>query len=147
MAIRPLPSVQEVISEVRREESRKKVTFESENPSLPNSNESLALVTRNTNFLPDNRARRGGRPWCEHCKNLVTPNKAVGTFMESHLIGNHEKVVDIQLLDKDNQSERSTHSVRNNWKFFRKCSVRPLITHTQLYLSQIQGKPMSKLVL
>ncbi|PON76782.1 hypothetical protein TorRG33x02_242210 [Trema orientale] len=68
MAIRPLPSIQKVFSGVRREESMKKMMLGLENPSLANSNESSTLVTRNTNFPPNNHGQRGGRPWCEHYK-------------------------------------------------------------------------------
>ncbi|PON60156.1 hypothetical protein PanWU01x14_154810 [Parasponia andersonii] len=109
-----------------------------QNPSMSNPNKSSALVTRNISFSTDNRARKGGRPWFKHCKKQVTPNKLVGIFMESHLIGNHGKAVTIQLLDKNNQLQKSDHSIRNSWKFFRKCITRPLITPNQLYLSQLQ---------
>ncbi|PON91191.1 hypothetical protein TorRG33x02_130070 [Trema orientale] len=68
MAIKPLPSIQEVFSEVRRESSRKKIMLGPQNPSMPNPNESSALVTRNISFSTDNRVRKGGKPRCEHCK-------------------------------------------------------------------------------
>ncbi|PON47060.1 hypothetical protein PanWU01x14_246770 [Parasponia andersonii] len=70
MAIKPLPSIQEVFSEVRRKASRKKVMLGPQNPLMPNPNESSTFVTRNISFSIDNRVRKGVRPWCEHCKKL-----------------------------------------------------------------------------
>lgn len=75
----------------------------SQDPSLPIPNENLSLTTHKTNMPnTDNRARRRGGPWCKHWKNLVITNRSVGTFIESHWIGNHKKIEVLQLLNKDN---------------------------------------------
>ncbi|KAL5546093.1 hypothetical protein UlMin_005780 [Ulmus minor] len=63
MGIKPLPTIQEAISEVRREESRRKLMM-NDNLSTPTV-EGLALNTHNSS--QDNKQRKG-RPWCEHCK-------------------------------------------------------------------------------
>ena len=39
------------------------------NQNPPTSNESSTLVTQSTNLLnQENQARKGGRPWCDHCR-------------------------------------------------------------------------------
>ena len=62
---RPLPSIQEVFSEVRREESRRKVMLQEHLTSGP---EASALVTRwpHAGFGP----RQFKRIYCEHCKKM-----------------------------------------------------------------------------
>ncbi|KAG8374687.1 hypothetical protein BUALT_Bualt10G0021800 [Buddleja alternifolia] len=54
LAIKPLPNIREVASEVRREESRRKV--------MMGTNQPPPAYPAN-----DNRSRNG-RPWCDHCK-------------------------------------------------------------------------------
>ncbi|RVW97919.1 Retrovirus-related Pol polyprotein from transposon TNT 1-94 [Vitis vinifera] len=65
MGVKPLPSLREAFSEVRREESRKNLMMGSHQQL--NMAESSALKTQ---FAPfDNRQKiKGGRPWCDHCK-------------------------------------------------------------------------------
>ncbi|GMP21651.1 hypothetical protein CsSME_00052836 [Camellia sinensis var. sinensis] len=65
MGVKPLPSLREAFSEVRREESRKKLMMGSHQQL--NMAESSALKTQ---FAPiDNRQKnKGGRPWCDHCR-------------------------------------------------------------------------------
>ncbi|KAG5219081.1 Retrovirus-related polyprotein from transposon [Salix suchowensis] len=62
MGTKPLPSLRETFSEVRREESRKKVMMGSHNsgPSMEGS----ALVSRASSW----DSRKKGRPWCDHCQ-------------------------------------------------------------------------------
>ena len=62
---RPLPSIREVFSEVRREESRRKVMLREHLTSGP---EAPALVTRgpHAGFGP----RQSKRTYCEHCKKM-----------------------------------------------------------------------------
>ena len=62
METKPLPSIREAFSEVRREESRKKVMMGSQNS---------ALVARGSpsNTNSENR-QNNGRPWCDHCQKL-----------------------------------------------------------------------------
>ncbi|RVW23954.1 Retrovirus-related Pol polyprotein from transposon TNT 1-94 [Vitis vinifera] len=65
MGVKPLPSLREAFSEVRREESRKNLMMGSHQQL--NMAESSALKTQ---FAPfDNRKKiKGGRPWCDHCR-------------------------------------------------------------------------------
>ncbi|KAL6340655.1 hypothetical protein AAG906_010563 [Vitis piasezkii] len=65
MGVKPLPSLREAFSEVRREESRKNLMMGSHQQL--NMAESSALKTQLAPF--DNRQKiKGGRPWCDHCK-------------------------------------------------------------------------------
>ncbi|RVW61484.1 Retrovirus-related Pol polyprotein from transposon RE2 [Vitis vinifera] len=65
MGVKPLPSLREAFSEVRREESRKNLMMGFHQQL--NMAESSALKTQ---FAPfDNRQKiKGGRPWCDHCR-------------------------------------------------------------------------------
>ncbi|RVW71043.1 Retrovirus-related Pol polyprotein from transposon RE1 [Vitis vinifera] len=65
MGVKPLPSLREAFSEVRREESRKILMMGSHQQL--NMAESSALKTQ---FAPfDNRQKiKGGKPWCDHCR-------------------------------------------------------------------------------
>ncbi|RVW20455.1 Retrovirus-related Pol polyprotein from transposon RE1 [Vitis vinifera] len=65
MGVKPLPSLREAFSEVRREESRKNLMMGSHQQL--NMAESSTLKTQ---FAPfDNRQKiKGGRPWCDHCR-------------------------------------------------------------------------------
>ena len=65
MGTKPLPNLREAFSEVRREESRKKVMMGSQNsaPILEGS----AFATRGPPNNNDSQKRRG-RPWCDHCR-------------------------------------------------------------------------------
>ncbi|WKA11938.1 hypothetical protein VitviT2T_029385 [Vitis vinifera] len=65
MGVKPLPSLREAFSKVRREESRKNLMMGSHQQL--NMAESSAL---NTQFAPfENRQKiKGGRPWCDHCR-------------------------------------------------------------------------------
>nr|XP_027078684.1 uncharacterized protein LOC113701961 [Coffea arabica] len=58
---KPLPSIREVFSEVRREESRRKVMLKSK---AEDEVETSALVSKGTDLDGDKRRK----PWCEHCK-------------------------------------------------------------------------------
>ncbi|XP_062109391.1 uncharacterized protein LOC133819988 [Humulus lupulus] len=57
MSIKPLPTIKEAFSEVRHEESRKKVMMGAS--PLPSTQESSALAAR---------GQQKGRPWCDHCR-------------------------------------------------------------------------------
>ena len=61
---KPLPSMQEVFSEIRREEGRRIVMLGG-NPSLTTETESSALVTKG---YQEEGKKDGKRPWCDHCK-------------------------------------------------------------------------------
>ncbi|KAL5572693.1 hypothetical protein UlMin_022290 [Ulmus minor] len=61
--IKPLSTIQEAFSEVRREESRRKLMMIDNSSTL--IVEGSALYTHYSS--QDNKLRKG-RPWCEHCK-------------------------------------------------------------------------------
>ncbi|RVW73975.1 Retrovirus-related Pol polyprotein from transposon TNT 1-94 [Vitis vinifera] len=66
MGIKPLPSLREAFSEVRREESRKKVMMRSKEQPAPTLDAS-ALAARSFNSSGGDRQKRD-RPWCDYCK-------------------------------------------------------------------------------
>ncbi|RVW69693.1 Retrovirus-related Pol polyprotein from transposon TNT 1-94 [Vitis vinifera] len=68
MGIKPLPSLREAFSEVRREESRKKVMMGSKEQPAPTLDAS-ALAARSFNSSGGDRQKRD-RPWCDYCKKL-----------------------------------------------------------------------------
>ncbi|RVW53418.1 hypothetical protein CK203_085002 [Vitis vinifera] len=68
MGIKPLPSLREAFSEVRREESRKKVIMGSKEQPAPTLDAS-ALAARSFNSSGGDRQKRD-RPWCDYCKKL-----------------------------------------------------------------------------
>ncbi|GAV89710.1 UBN2_3 domain-containing protein, partial [Cephalotus follicularis] len=67
LSIKPLPSVREVFSEVRREESRGKVMLGLGTTTLT-STESSALVTNRGQNFSNIQQWRNNKPWCEHCR-------------------------------------------------------------------------------
>ncbi|KAL5808179.1 hypothetical protein ACOSQ3_028870 [Xanthoceras sorbifolium] len=72
LVTKPLPKIREVFSEVRREESIKKVMMgshvktESTNPTI----EISALAARPNLYNFNDQQQRKGRPWCDHCRRL-----------------------------------------------------------------------------
>ncbi|RVW87680.1 hypothetical protein CK203_041174 [Vitis vinifera] len=66
MGIKPLPSLREAFSEVRREESRKKVMMGSKEQPAPTL-DAFALAARSFNSSSGDRQKRD-RPWCDYCK-------------------------------------------------------------------------------
>ncbi|RVW45713.1 Retrovirus-related Pol polyprotein from transposon RE1 [Vitis vinifera] len=68
MGIKPLPSLREAFSEVRREESRKKVMMGSKEQPAPTLDAS-ALAAQSFNSSGGDRQKRD-RPWCDYCKKL-----------------------------------------------------------------------------
>ncbi|RVW54234.1 Retrovirus-related Pol polyprotein from transposon TNT 1-94 [Vitis vinifera] len=66
MGIKPLPSLREAFSEVRREESRKKVMMGSKEQPAPTL-DAPALAARSFNSSGGDRQKRD-RPWCDYCK-------------------------------------------------------------------------------
>lgn len=73
LSIKPLPSVREVFAKVRREETRRKLMLGSSNNQTNPTNSALIArgsqpsYSRGTQSNNNNK-RRGGRPWCDHCK-------------------------------------------------------------------------------
>lgn len=61
---KPLPSIREVFSEVRREEARQKVMLTDPEPKSNSEIESSTLVSRGSDSDGDRRKK----PWCDHCK-------------------------------------------------------------------------------
>nr|CAN83808.1 hypothetical protein VITISV_026963 [Vitis vinifera] len=66
LSIKPLPSVREVFSKIRREESRQKVMLGTQNSSK--NLENSALVARGTQSNNNNHQTKKNRPWCDHCR-------------------------------------------------------------------------------
>ncbi|RVW39091.1 Retrovirus-related Pol polyprotein from transposon TNT 1-94 [Vitis vinifera] len=66
LSIKLLPSVREVFSEIRREESRQKVMLGTQNSSK--NLENSALVARGTQSNNNNHQTKKNRPWCDHCR-------------------------------------------------------------------------------
>lgn len=67
MSTRPLSSLREVFSLVRREESRKKLISGSSNSNT--TIESSALVVRGPQTQgADSNQKKQGKPWCDHCQ-------------------------------------------------------------------------------
>ncbi|KAK3023749.1 LOW QUALITY PROTEIN: hypothetical protein RJ639_044458 [Escallonia herrerae] len=75
LGTKPLPSLREAFSEVRREESRKKIMMG--RPGIQNSGESSALAAYGTNYKGSDNQPHKGRPW-----------RSVGKSMANPLIGN-----------------------------------------------------------
>ncbi|KAK3015974.1 hypothetical protein RJ639_007262 [Escallonia herrerae] len=65
LGTKPLPSLREAFSEVRREESRKKIMMG--RPGIQNSGESSALAAYGTNYKGSDNQPHKGKPWCDHC--------------------------------------------------------------------------------
>ena len=102
MGTKPLPSIREAFSEVRREESRKKVMMGSQNSAL--SIEGSALVARGSpsNTNSENR-QNNGRPWCDHCRKLGHSRENCWKI--------HGKLVDWKPSKPFNDRESSAHDV------------------------------------
>ncbi|KAK3031945.1 hypothetical protein RJ639_036229 [Escallonia herrerae] len=66
LGTKPLPSLREAFSEVRREECRKKIMMG--RPGFQNSGESSALAAYGTNYKGSDNQPHKGRPWCDHCR-------------------------------------------------------------------------------
>ena len=66
MGTKPFPNIREAFSEVRQEESQKKLMMGSQN-SAPNLKGSALAAQGPQNNVTDNRQRKG-RPWCDHCR-------------------------------------------------------------------------------
>ena len=65
LAIKPLPSIREVFSKVRKEELRKRVML-GDVPSLNSPENSSALAAKGNQG--NGSKMKKGRPWCEHCR-------------------------------------------------------------------------------
>ncbi|CAJ2679170.1 unnamed protein product [Trifolium pratense] len=66
---KPLPSIREVFSEVRREESRKKVML-GESFVLPVAEQSALAARGVHNHAGDNRLKNTKRLWCDYCQRF-----------------------------------------------------------------------------
>ena len=64
LGTKPLPSIREVFSKVRREESRKKVMM-GESSTVPLA-ENSSLAARGIQHPNNDNWQRKGRPWCDH---------------------------------------------------------------------------------
>ena len=63
---KPLLNIREAFSEVRREESRKKIMMGSQD-SVTNPESSALAVRGNPSNNNDHKPKKG-RPWCDHCR-------------------------------------------------------------------------------
>lgn len=63
LAIKPLPNIQEVASEVRQKESRKKVMIASNQSTIEGS----AVAARGPPYTTNDTRSRERRSWCDHC--------------------------------------------------------------------------------
>ena len=61
---KPLPSLRETFSEIRREETRRKVMLNNLKPKPVKKMENSALISRST----ESDGERRKKPWCDHCK-------------------------------------------------------------------------------
>lgn len=61
---KPLPSIREVFSEVRREKARQKVMLTNPKPKSNLEIENSTLISRGF----DSDGDRKKKPWCDHCK-------------------------------------------------------------------------------
>ncbi|RVX15741.1 hypothetical protein CK203_005486 [Vitis vinifera] len=86
MGIKPLPSLREAFSEVRREESRKKVMMGSKEQPAPTLDAS-ALAARSFNSSGGDRQKRD-RPWCDYCKKPGHYKETCWKLHGKPLIGN-----------------------------------------------------------
>ncbi|XP_031277410.1 uncharacterized protein LOC116135837 [Pistacia vera] len=66
LGTKPLPNIREVVLEVHREESQKKVMLGTQNNQQ--ITEGSALVVREQFSSSNDNCQRRGRPWCDHCK-------------------------------------------------------------------------------
>ncbi|PON46011.1 hypothetical protein TorRG33x02_327260, partial [Trema orientale] len=66
LGMKTLPKIREVVSEVRHEESRKKVML-GPSTNQPTTSESSALAARVSSQSFSDKPRKG-RPWCDHCR-------------------------------------------------------------------------------
>ena len=110
LGTKPLPSLREAFSEVRREESRKRVMMGQ--PGVSGNVEGSALaIAKDSSIAPessahaargppqnrnDNRPRKG-RPWCDHCRKLGHVKETCwklhgkpADWKPSHTSGEHE---------------------------------------------------------
>ena len=65
-----MPSIREVFSEVRREESRRKVMLGNAS-NITNEVSALAMRASSgmkSSMIPGISQKRNGRPWCDYCK-------------------------------------------------------------------------------
>ena len=71
LSTKPLPSLQEACSEVRWEESRKKVMMKYHTSSQSfSSNDGSALATKGPNSQHFDSRRRSNKLWCDHCNRV-----------------------------------------------------------------------------
>ena len=70
LGLKPLPPIEEVFSEVRREESRKRVMLGESKPSISIDNSALAARGPKTTNRGDTRNPQRRNLWCDHCQRM-----------------------------------------------------------------------------
>ena len=64
---KPLPSLREVFSEVRRDDARRSIMMNLESPRARIEFDSFSLVTKGFDQEREKRnSKKGDRPWCDH---------------------------------------------------------------------------------
>ncbi|RVW89522.1 hypothetical protein CK203_043570 [Vitis vinifera] len=131
LSIKPLPSVREVFSEIRREESRQKVMLGTQNSSK--NLENSALVARGTQSNNNTTKRRRIVHGATIVENLDTRKRLAGIYTVNLLIGNllgHSKTKKVGVTPLQ---PKKTHLAlaqildrlaKSNKRHYRKCSNR-----------------------
>ena len=89
LGTKPLPNVREAFSEVRLEESHRKVIMGSSSSSSTGEGSALAVCGSQQPLNNDNRPRKG-QTWCNHCHKPghTIPRTLARRSMENQQIGN-----------------------------------------------------------
>ena len=87
LGTKPLPTIHEAFAEVKREESWKKLMLGKQTAAATTESSALAARGQSSNN-GGNQQQRKGRPWCDHCKNMVIQRMHVGISMVNLQIGN-----------------------------------------------------------
>ncbi|XP_024024957.1 uncharacterized protein LOC112092611 [Morus notabilis] len=105
---KPLPSIREVFSEVRREETRRKVMLKTFEPKNSPEVESLALVSKGS----DSDGEKKRKPWCDRCKKCGIPKRLAwklhGKPPQSQKRRNKGENRALQTVNEDSQGQQIT---------------------------------------
>lgn len=126
---KPLLGIQKALIEVRRKENRKKFMIRTSS----NTNENSALAARV--FTPlgndNNKPKRKGRPWYDHCNQLGHTIESCWKLHSNHLTGNQKKLQEIMVLPKPEIQHphlKPIYLARSRWSYLKNY----LVPHFQL---------------